>query len=66
MANNAVTVFGGSGFVGRQIVKCLVADGWEVRVAVRHPERATFLKDYAESGQVNALRADVWEEETGR
>ena len=64
MANNAVTVFGGSGFVGRQIVKCLVADGWKVRVAVRHPERATFLKDYAESGQVKALRADVWEEET--
>ena len=64
MANNAVTVFGGSGFVGRQIVKCLVADGWKVRVAVRHPERATFLKDYAESGQVKALSADVWEEET--
>jgi uncharacterized protein YbjT (DUF2867 family) len=64
MANNAVTVFGGSGFVGRQIVKCLVADGWKVRVAVRHPERATFLKDYVESGQVKVLSADVWEEET--
>jgi NADH dehydrogenase len=64
MANNAVTVFGGSGFVGRQIVKYLVADGWKVRVAVRHPERATFLKDYAESGQVKVLSADVWEEES--
>jgi NADH dehydrogenase len=42
----------------------LVADGWKVRVAVRHPERATFLKDYAESGQVKVLSADVWEEET--
>ena len=64
MANKAVTVFGGSGFVGRQIVKCLAADGWKVRVAVRHPERATFLEDYAGSGQVKVLSADVWEEET--
>ncbi len=64
MANKAVTVFGGSGFVGRQIVKCLAADGWKVRVAVRHPERATLLRDYAGSGQVKVLRADVWEEAT--
>ncbi len=64
MANKAITVFGGSGFVGRQIVKSLVADGWKVRVAVRHPERATFFADYAGSGQVEVLSADVWEEET--
>ncbi|MEH6826323.1 MAG: SDR family NAD(P)-dependent oxidoreductase, partial [Motiliproteus sp.] len=64
MANKTVTVFGGSGFLGRQIVKHLAADDWNVRVAVRHPERATFLKDYAESGQVEVLSADVWKEET--
>ncbi len=64
MANKTVTVFGGSGFVGRQIVKCFAADGWKVRVAVRHPERATFIEDYAGNGQVEVLRADVWQEET--
>ena len=64
MANKTVTVFGGSGFVGRQIVKCLATEGWKVRVAVRHPERATFLRDYAGGGQVKVLSADVWEEET--
>lgn len=37
-----VTVFGGSGFLGRRIVECLAAAGKDVRVAVRHPERASF------------------------
>lgn len=64
MATKTVTVFGGSGFLGRHIVERLAADGWSVRVAVRHPERATFLKDYAGSGQVEVVSADVWEEPT--
>ena len=38
MASKRVTVFGGSGFLGRQIVKCLAAEGTNVRVAVRHPD----------------------------
>jgi NADH dehydrogenase len=59
MAN--VTVFGGSGFLGRAIVRRLVEGGAEVRVAVRHPERAAFL---TEAGAVEAVRADVWEEAT--
>ena len=37
MASSRITVFGGSGFLGRQIVKRLAADGAHVRVAVRHP-----------------------------
>ncbi len=36
MASKRVTVFGGSGFLGRQIVKSLAAEGTNVRVAVRH------------------------------
>ncbi len=40
MASKRVTVFGGSGFLGRQIVKSLAAEGVSIRVAVRHPERA--------------------------
>ena len=52
-------VFGGSGFLGRQIVRRLVESGARVRVAVRHPERATFP---TEAGAVTTVRADVWEE----
>lgn len=54
-----VTVFGGSGFLGRMIVRRLAADGASVRVAVRHPERASFP---AETGTITAVRADVWDE----
>ena len=42
MMSGPVTVFGGSGFLGRRIVECLAATGCDVRVAVRHPERASF------------------------
>jgi len=62
VALGRITVFGGSGFVGRAIVRRLVADGAEVRVAVRHPERAGFLRKIGSPGQVTAVRADVWEE----
>ena len=43
MVSKRATVFGGSGFLGCQIVKYLAAEGANVRVAVRHPERASFL-----------------------
>ena len=42
MTSGPVTVFGGTGFLGRRIVECLAAAGNDVRVAVRHPERASF------------------------
>ncbi|MCH8113323.1 MAG: SDR family NAD(P)-dependent oxidoreductase [Proteobacteria bacterium] len=64
MASKLVTVFGGSGFLGRQIVKCLAAEGSNVRVAVRHPERASLLKGFARDGQIELVRADVWDEST--
>ena len=44
MAFNVVTVFGGSGFLGREIVKHLVVANHQVRVAVRRPEAASFLR----------------------
>jgi uncharacterized protein YbjT (DUF2867 family) len=59
-----ITVFGGSGFLGRQIVKCLAADGARVRVAVRHPERASFLADISTAGLITTVYADVWDEAT--
>ena len=65
MAFKHVTVFGGSGFLGRQIVKSLVVEGVNIRVAVRHPERASFLKQIGREGQIELVRANVWEESTG-
>jgi NADH dehydrogenase len=62
LAERRVAVFGGSGFLGRRIVEHLAADGAEVRVAVRHPERAVFLTRIGRPGQVTSVRADVWDE----
>lgn len=64
MAKGRVTVFGGSGFLGRQIVKRLAADGIPVRVAVRRPEQASFLEAFAPGGRIEAVAADVWDEAT--
>ncbi len=64
MASKRVTVFGGSGFLGRQIVKSLAAEGTSVRVAVRHPERASFIERLGRDGRIELVRADVWEEST--
>ena len=64
MGDRHVTVFGGSGFLGRRIVERLAADGAEVRIAVRHPERAAFLTKTGRPGQITAVRADVWDEAT--
>ena len=64
MASKRVTVFGGSGFLGRRIVKCLAAEGTDVRVAVRHPERASFIEGFARESQIELVRADVWDEST--
>ena len=64
MALKRVTVFGGSGFLGRQIVKCLAAEGGIIRVAVRHPETASFLEGMGRSGQIEVVHADVGDEST--
>lgn len=59
MARRVVTVFGGSGFIGRNVVKRLAAQGWVVRAAVRDPIAAEFLKPMGDVGQVTPLRADI-------
>jgi NADH dehydrogenase len=64
MASKHVTIFGGSGFLGRQIVKHLAAEGNNVRVGVRHPERASFLERFGRDGQIELAHADVWDEST--
>ena len=54
-----VTVFGGSGFLGRYLVKRLAAEGWAVRVAVRDPVKAAFLKPAGNVGQIVPMRCNV-------
>jgi NADH dehydrogenase len=61
-----VTVFGGSGFIGRQVVRRLAAQGWVVRAAVRDPVDAGFLKPMGEPGQVNPVAADIRDIESVR
>ena len=63
MATRSVaTVFGGSGFIGRYVVKRLAHKGFVVRVAVRDPEGALFLKPMGAVGQVVPLSASVTSE----
>jgi uncharacterized protein YbjT (DUF2867 family) len=59
MSDRRVTVFGGSGFLGRHIVRRLAADGWVVRVAVRDPEQALSLKPMGRVAQIVPFAADV-------
>jgi NADH dehydrogenase len=59
---SVATVFGGSGFIGRYIVKRLAAKGHVVRVAVRDPESAGFLKPMGAVGQIVPLAASITDE----
>jgi uncharacterized protein YbjT (DUF2867 family) len=56
MRNQVVTVFGGSGFVGRYVVQRLAEQGAVIRVPTRRPERALFLKPLGAVGQINLER----------
>jgi NADH dehydrogenase len=59
-----VTVFGGSGFIGRYVVRALARSGWRVRVAVRRPVRAPELRVMGEVGQIELVQANVRVRET--
>jgi len=54
-----VTVFGGSGFVGAQIVRALAKQGLRVRVAVRNPGRAYRLPMLGDVGQIEVMQANI-------
>lgn len=62
MASNQdtlVTVFGGSGFVGRHVVRALCKRDYRIRVAVRRPELSGHLQPLGKVGQIHAVQANV-------
>lgn len=54
-----VTIFGGSGFVGRQVARLMARDGWRVRIAVRRPDEALFTRTYGAVGQVVPVMCNI-------
>jgi len=54
-----ITVFGGSGFLGRHVVRALAKRRYRIRVAVRRPELANFLQPLGAVGQIHAVQANV-------
>jgi len=62
MASNLetlVTVFGGSGFIGRSVVRALCKRDYRIRVAVRRPELAGYLQPLGKVGQIHAVQANL-------
>jgi NADH dehydrogenase len=65
-SSSLVTVFGGSGFVGRYVVQALARTGCRVRVAVRRPNRALFLQPLGGVGQIAPIQANLRNEASVR
>jgi NADH dehydrogenase len=61
-----VTIFGGSGFVGRYVTRRMAKAGWRVRVAVRNPNEAIFVKPYGVVGQVEPVFCNIRDEASVR
>jgi NADH dehydrogenase len=59
MKNRLVTIFGGSGFLGRHTVRALARAGWRIKVATRHPNLGFFLRPLGTVGQIDFVKADV-------
>src|ERR1039457_6004947 len=54
-----VTVFGGSGFLGRSVVRALAKRDYRIRVAVRRPDLAGHLQPLGRVGQIHAVQANL-------
>lgn len=61
-----VTIYGGSGFVGRYIARRMAQKGWRVRVAVRRPHEAIFVKPYGVVGQVAPVACNLRDDDSVR
>ncbi|AGT10052.1 complex I NDUFA9 subunit family protein [Paracoccus aminophilus] len=58
-AAKLVTIYGGSGFLGRQIARVLASQGWRIRVAVRRPNEAIAVRTYGVPGQIDPVLCNV-------
>ena len=54
-----VTIIGGSGFVGRYVVKLLAQKGWRIKIACRNPRAGRLLQPLGGVGQISAVRANI-------
>src|SRR5882672_2563686 len=61
MSTPLVTVFGGTGFVGRHTVRALAKSGCRIRIAVRHPNKGFFLRPMGAVGQIALVKCNVRE-----
>ena len=66
MALGLVVVIGGSGFIGRHVVRRLAARGARIRVAVRRPDRARFLQPMGDVGQISIAQTNLRNEASVR
>ena len=64
--SNLVTIYGGSGFLGRYIAQRMARAGWRVRVAVRRPNEAMFVKPYGTVGQVEPVLCNIRDDDSVR
>lgn len=54
-----ITIFGGSGFLGRHVVRALAKEGYRIRVAVRRPDLTGHLQPLGRVGQIHAVQANL-------
>ncbi len=61
-----VTIYGGSGFVGRYIARRLAQEGWRIRIACRRPNEALFIRPYGAVGQIEPVLCNIRNEASVR
>lgn len=66
MADGLVTIIGGSGFLGRHIVRALARSGTRLRIAVRHPDKARVLQPAGDVGQIMLVQTNIRNEDSVR
>ena len=66
VGSGLVTIFGGSGFVGRYVARRMAKDGWRVRVACRRPYEAHFVRIYGSVGQVEPVFCNIRDDDSVR
>ncbi len=61
-----VTIFGGTGFVGRYVARRMAAEGWRIRCAVRRPNDCPFVRTYGVVGQVEPVFCNIRDDDSVR